>query len=467
VTVPTGSQSVQFTIPTNAVTSNTRVTITATLNGGNIVSSTILTPQRPPATITLDPTSVTGTSGNSFATVTVASPVTTDLTLPITNDHPEIATMPHYVTIPAGITNGGFNISTTSVSAQTIVTISVSGAGVTRSASLTVNPQAVPTPTPGPLVVSGTVTYCSNPSAPQLAGVTLNLTGSATASTLSDASGHYQFSSLQVGSSYVVTPSKNPLSAGAGGSNINTVDVIAIQRHFLGAGIPLTGCPLAAADVNGDSAINTLDIIAVQRFFIGLSSGIANVGKYKFNPTSRNYPTLNGNQINQDYGAMVFGDVAAGFVHQPERLSAPETNPIAIAVSLPPIPADALTRVSILAVKVSTIDPNNRLVGFQGDLTFDERVLHFDQEPIVKRGLTGGSWNVSGNVLSGPGPIRTLRISAFATNLVPLSGTGTLFGLRLTKFVKAAAKSELTWAAPPDGLIFVDLDLNTRQPTNR
>jgi NAD(P)-dependent dehydrogenase (short-subunit alcohol dehydrogenase family) len=44
------------------------------------------------------------------------------------------------VTIPAGASSGGFNISTTQVTVPTTVTISVSGAGVTRSATLTVNP---------------------------------------------------------------------------------------------------------------------------------------------------------------------------------------------------------------------------------------------------------------------------------------------------------------------------------------
>jgi hypothetical protein len=140
VTVPAGSPSFQFTIPTRAVTTNTPVTITATLNGVSVVSTTTLTPQRPPASITLDPSTVHGIGGNSFATVFVGSPSNTDLTLPITNNHPEIVTMPTSVTIPAFASAGGFNISTTAVSAQTVVTISVSGAGVTRSANLTVNP---------------------------------------------------------------------------------------------------------------------------------------------------------------------------------------------------------------------------------------------------------------------------------------------------------------------------------------
>jgi hypothetical protein len=87
--------------------------------------------------------------GSSFATVTVASPSSTDQILQVASSNPAVASVPNGVTIPAGNTAGGFNIFTSSVSTQTIVTISVSGGGVTKTANLTVNPQAsAPPPTP-------------------------------------------------------------------------------------------------------------------------------------------------------------------------------------------------------------------------------------------------------------------------------------------------------------------------------
>src|SRR5438045_3577259 len=119
-------------------------------------------------------------------------------------------------------------------------------------------------------------------------------------------------SSMPSGGNYTVTPTKAALAPGATG--INTVDVIAVQRHFLNLGTPLSGCRLTAADVNGDSSVNTVDVIAIQRFFLGLSTGIANVGKYKFTPVNRTYTGLTTNQTSQNYDTLVFGDVAAGFV---------------------------------------------------------------------------------------------------------------------------------------------------------
>ena len=91
------------------------------------------------------------------------------------------------------------------------------------------------------------------------------------------------------------------------------MDVVATQRHFLNIALSLSGCRLTAADVNGDSSVNTVDVIAIQRFFLGLSTGIANVGKYKFTPASRTYPGVITDQTGQNYDTLVFGDVASHF----------------------------------------------------------------------------------------------------------------------------------------------------------
>jgi hypothetical protein len=163
-----------------------------------------------------------------------------------------------------------------------------------------------------PVNISGTISYCSNPVPGPVPNVTLTLTGNALSSTFSDGSGNYQFSILAASGSYTVTPTKSALTPSSPG--INTVDVIATQRHFLNLGTPLSGCKLMAADVNGDTSINTVDVIAIQRFFLGLSTGIANTGKYQFSPVNRTYTGLVTNQTGQNYDTLVFGDVASPFV---------------------------------------------------------------------------------------------------------------------------------------------------------
>jgi hypothetical protein len=151
----------------------------------------------------------------------------------------------------------------------------------------------------------------------------MTLTGSASGSTLSDGSGNYQFSSLASGGSYIVTSTKAALLPTTG--NINTVDVIAVQKQFLTRTF-LSGCKLAAADVNGDTVVTTQEVIAVQRFFNGLSTAIANVGKYKFTPTNRTYTGLVSSQTGQNYDALVFGDVATPFSERVDGSSQTEAN---------------------------------------------------------------------------------------------------------------------------------------------
>jgi parallel beta-helix repeat protein/predicted outer membrane repeat protein len=166
-------------------------------------------------------------------------------------------------------------------------------------------------PTPPPITISGTISYCSNPVPGPVPNVTLTLTGTSSGSTLSDGSGNYTFSSLPSGGNYTITPTKATRTPGS--PNINTVDVIAVQRHFLNLGIPLAGCRLIAADVNSDTSVNTVDVIAIQRFYLGQSTGIANTGQYQFTPVSRTYTAITGNQTAQNYDTLIFGDVASPF----------------------------------------------------------------------------------------------------------------------------------------------------------
>ena len=338
---------------------------------------------------------------------------------------------------------------------------------------------STPTPTPAPtppalLITSGTISYCSNPNLNPVPNVALTLTGTMSGSTLSDGSGNYTFSSLPSGGNYVVTPAKATLTPGS--ADINTVDVIAVQRHFLLIGTPLAGCRLTAADVDLNTSVNTVDVIAIQRFFLGLTTGISNTGKYKFTPATRSYQSLFSNQTGQNFDALISGDVAAGFVHRPdspsqtgagnEGMSPGDVVPMVAAVALPEVAVDPSKSNFIASVRTTAIDAKSNLVGFQGDFTFDERVITFRSEPVQKAGLTGGNWNVSGNVLSGPGPIRTLRISAFSNDFTPLSGSGALFELRMKGESKATQGTELVWAAAPNHFIFIDADLNTRKPAN-
>jgi len=225
--------------------------------------------------------------------------------------------------------------------------------------------------------------------------------------------------------------------------------------------------------VNNDNSINTIDVVAIQRFFLGSSTGIANVGKYSFIPVSRTYSVMVSNQTGQNYDSLIFGDVAAPFTARPDSQSQDaiadstawnEIPSTVASVALPNIVVDPSVTEFTAKVVTSVIDPRSNLIGFQGDLTFDSTALAFDSPPVQPAGLTSDSWNVSADMLPGTGPIRTLRVSAFSLDFAPLSGSGTLFELRMTRLNKAGQITQLFWAPPPDHFIFIDADLNTERP---
>ncbi len=227
----------------------------------------------------------------------------------------------------------------------------------------------------------------------------MTLTGTTSGSATTDGSGDYTFAGLTSGGNYTVTPTKAALPSGSAG--ITTVDVVAVQRHFLNIALIPPGCRLTAADVNNSTTVDTSDVIAIQRFALAQTTGLANAGKYSFSPVNRAYPAIASNQTSQNYDVLVFGDVASGFVHRSDGTTSDmaQENQIAPTVStvaLPEIAADQSRSIQSAPVTVSMIEAKDRLVGFQGDFTFDERVVSFENVPVQKAGLTAGNWNVSG-----------------------------------------------------------------------
>ena len=249
--------------------------------------------------------------------------------------------------------------------------------------------------------ISGHVDYCITPSS-NVPGVSMNVTGSQTTSTVTDANGNYSINLPESGS-YTLTPAKSALSPAAAG--IDTSDVVGVQRHFLGLA-SLNGCALTAADADGNSTVDTSDVIAIQRFFLGLNSGTGNVGQWRFSPGSRSYPNLSANQPSQNYDALMIGDIngdltptranpdpgnstaSVSRVSSSARLVTPS---VVATVSLPIANIGTNVTNFTLPVTTSNINAADNLVGFQGDFTFDSSVVTFQGTSASGAGLTAST----------------------------------------------------------------------------
>jgi hypothetical protein len=149
VTVAPGSRSVSFNVTTSAVAADTLATVTANWNGSSVQGQLTVTPPVPPASVTLSPASVTGTAGSS-GVITLASPAPPEgAAISLSSSNPAVASVGAGVIVPGGAVSTGFLVMTTPAAVPTTVTISATAAGITRSATLTVNPfPSAPLPAP-------------------------------------------------------------------------------------------------------------------------------------------------------------------------------------------------------------------------------------------------------------------------------------------------------------------------------
>jgi hypothetical protein len=149
VTLAQGAFSGQFSIPTSAVSATTTVTITASWKGKQVSLPITLEPGVAPDVWTVEQPEVTG-GQLSNARVAISALQTRDVDFNLTSSNPDVAWMSPTVTISAGSPHAGVLIQTRAPSQRTTVTLSVSGGGVTKTATIIVNPMAPPPPPPPP-----------------------------------------------------------------------------------------------------------------------------------------------------------------------------------------------------------------------------------------------------------------------------------------------------------------------------
>jgi WD40 repeat protein len=137
MTVATGKSTATFTAKTTPVGTQTRATITASLNGA---AETATLTVNPPAlaSLTLSPTTVTG-GKTSTGTVKISAAAPTGGFVVTLASSESGATVPATVKIPAGKTSITFVVKTAKVSSKSTATISANAGGATKTAVLTIS----------------------------------------------------------------------------------------------------------------------------------------------------------------------------------------------------------------------------------------------------------------------------------------------------------------------------------------
>jgi len=98
------------------------------------------------AGVTVSPSTING-GATARGTVSLdAGAPAGGVVVQLSSSNPNVANVPATATIPAGLVESTFNITTSQVAARTLATLSGSSGGVTRSVGLTVTPQATPAP---------------------------------------------------------------------------------------------------------------------------------------------------------------------------------------------------------------------------------------------------------------------------------------------------------------------------------
>ncbi len=137
ITVSRGSTSASATITTRTVTSTTNATVTGSYAGTS--QSATITVNVTPSSLTLSPTTVIG-SATVTGTVTLTGAAPSGGESVQLKSSSSYASVPSSVTVPAGAKSVQFKLTTNKPSSTKNLTITATGLGVSKTASLTVKP---------------------------------------------------------------------------------------------------------------------------------------------------------------------------------------------------------------------------------------------------------------------------------------------------------------------------------------
>ncbi len=333
----------------------------------------------------------------------------------------------------------------------------------TATSTITATDTATPTPTSSP-AISGTITYANalgNPPPPRfVSNVLISGSGSVPVSTLTGfPDGAYSLSGFGSGS-YTVTPTK---TGGVNGA-ISSFDAAKVAQHAAGS-VLLTGNQLIVADTSGNGLITSFDAAQIAKFTIGppyTPPGVGSTGSWVFIPANRTYSSVTTDITDQDYIALLMGEVSGNWIPSGARPvvsvgsrqlavgGGPETESVgsgqlaggsgrerSIAVELPnvTVPVEKEVVVPINAQEVA----NKGVISYEFDLRYDPSVIQPLAVPVDLTETASRGLSVVTNA-SEPGLLRVVVYGA-----MPIGENGVLLNLRFTAIGAEGAVSPLSF----------------------
>ena len=289
-------------------------------------------------------------------------------------------------------------------------------------------------------MISGTVTYgnaVSGPTPPRfVSNVTITGAGSpnVTTTTAPPGANAGQYSLTGFGSgSYTVTPSKT-----TGQNGISSFDAARVAQHVAGPPLPhLTGNQLIVADTSNNGSITSFDAALIARYVVS-SPPFGITGNWIFIPANRNYASVNGTISNQNFSALLMGEVSGDWNNSGARPATVGGPVRPTAVTLPQLVTPASSQI-IVPINISDVSGKG-IIAYEFDLRYDPLVIQPLPNPVDIAGTIskGLSYAVSSEE-SG-----LLRVAVYGP--LPLDGKGVLLNLRFNPIGAPSSTSPLTWA---------------------
>jgi hypothetical protein len=297
--------------------------------------------------------------------------------------------------------------------------------GMPRKASITVADQEVTITQPGLPSISGRVTYENAPVPPvPVSSTAISATGTPAVMAMSGTDGNYILMGLGPGP-YTVTPSKltQPFTTANG---IFSNDAALISRHVVGL-ITLNATQQKAAAVGGQANISSFDAGLIAQYIVGIPNMANLTGQWKFTPVDRSYAAVNASQSDQDFAALLMGDVSGDWTPPTLRPLESSTRPMPWEAALVSLPGTKASPGETVTLPLRIVNTGGEAVSsYQFTLRYDPAVVRPAEIAASLEGTMSESMSLTWYSPI-PGVLNIVVYSAF-----PVTGDGTYLNLMLT-----------------------------------